>query len=701
MANGKKRPFVIQHDERDCGAACLSMVAEYYGKKLKLETCRGLIKVGPKGASMYGLIQGADKIGLNAEAYECDVCDLMNELKAGNAHFPLIVRVLNEEMYEHFVVLYSINEKIVTVGDPAKSKILKLSLSEFENIWFGQLIVFEKREDFVSDDEREHNITKYFEEIKRQKRFMLLVLMGSILILFINLAGTYLFRFVLSESNNEFSIWGHVVTDGIEKVCFVLVFLYLFRIFVEIIRCNILTVVTKNIDLSITMKYYKHLLKLKTETFDTRQTGDFISRFYDTGEIREAVSSLVLSAIMDAGMAVICGVLLIHLNFNMFLITLVTISLYAVIILIYGNKIKKAKNDIMAAEARVTSLLKESIDGIQTIKAYNIEKKNFKKIFGLYDRLTDKLLIGTRVVNMQNALATFVASAGIVVVIGIGYKEYLKGSLTMADLFSFYYMLDYFMGPISGLINLQPAIETAIVAADRLADVIDMEEEQDEQDELKVGLLDGDIVFNDVTFRYGYDAPVLNHLNICVRKGSKVAVVGDSGSGKTTMAKLLLGFYTPEEGTIYIGNTNLNDCPVSRIRNSIAYISQEIFLFEDSLYNNLTLGNPNIEKKEVENIVEKCGLIEFVNQLPFNYETLISEGGRNLSGGQKQRIAIARALISKKKIIIMDEVTSNLDEGLEKKINYMIDELPLDVTCIVITHREAVTRFCDNVYVLE
>ena len=691
-------PFVIQHDERDCGAACLSMVAECYGKKLKLETCRNLIKVGPEGASIYGMIQGADKIGINAEAYESDIHELISEIKAGNVHFPLVVRVLEEEIFEHFIVVYKMNKKRVIIGDPGKSKIHRISLIEFENMWMGQLITFERREDCICENEREFNFLKYFKEIKSQKKFMILALIGALIVLFINLAGAYLFRFILSDSYNTFYICGHIITNGIEKLCLTLAILYIFRMVVEIFRCNILTVLTKSIDVSITMGYYKHLVKIKTESFDNRQTGDFISRFYDTGDIREAVSSVVLSAIMDTGMAIICGAFLVHLNFRMFIISVVTVSLYAIVVLCYKNRIKKSKNDIMATEAKVTSLLKESVDGIQTIKAYNLEKRNIEKLYWLYDRFTDKMLIGTRIANKQNVVAAFIASIGIVIVLGIGYKEYLKGNLSMSDIFTFYYILEYFMGPISGLIKLQPDIEMAVTAADRLADVLDIDEEQIENDDNTREIINGDIVFDNITFRYGYDDPVLEHFNMEIRQGSKVAIVGGSGSGKTTIAKLILGFYYPEEGAIYIGEKNIKDCSVNILRNSVAYISQDAFLFEDSFYNNLTLGNPDADVDEVEKVVDDCGLRDLVNQLPYQYDTYILEGGKNLSGGERQRIAIARALISKKKIIIFDEATSNLDEDLENKINETIMKLPSDKTCIIITHRKAITNICDKVY---
>lgn len=694
MRKVHKYPFIIQHDERDCGAACLSMIAEYYGKKLKLETCRNLIKVDSKGASIYGLEKGAEKIGFQVESFQADLEDLKKEIKEGNVKLPIIVRIISEERFEHFCVLYEINDDNVIMGNPADTKIRRLTIPLFSEIWLGQLVTFNITEDFKEDNERVPSLLRFIGDLKGQGRFIIFGLLASIVILLINLAGAYLFRFILSDSYNSFLLFGNIIVDGIEKICIALVLLYIFRMIVEVMRCNVLTHLSKQLSMSITMKLYMHLVRIDIPAYEARQTGDFISRFFDTEKIKEALTSVILSAMLDSGMAIICGIILYNLNTKLFLISLVTISIYIMILKKFKDLIRKTNNDIMASEALVTSALKESIDGIETIKAYNLENKNTAVIGNLYEKSTNKILRGTRIVNKQIVLTAFVSSIGIVCVMGFGYKEYIRGTLSLADLFTFYYMLDYFMGPVAGLINLQPDIETAVIAADRVNDILDISKEHYTGEG---GLLKGDIVFQDVTFRYGYNEAVLNNFNLIIEEGSKIAITGESGSGKTTIAKLIMGFYSPEKGSIYIGNKEIKDCGVDTLRNSIAYVSQEPFLFEDSLYNNLIVGNPNIEASIVDQIIGECGLRDFIYNLPFGYDTLISEGGRNLSGGQKQRIAIARALISRKKILILDEATSNLDSNLERLINEIISRLPNDVTCITITHHREMVDICDKV----
>lgn len=606
--------------------------------------------------------------------------------------FPVIARVLSDEMYEHFIVIYNIDGKSILIGDPAESKVRNIEIYNLARVWLGQIITFEREKDFVYQNERENNLFRFNKDIKKQYKFMGLVLIESMVILFINISGAYLFKFILSDSYNTFYIFGHIVTNGIDKICLTLFLMYIFRAIVEIIRCNMLTTISKDMDISITMKYYSHLIKIKSEAFDTHQAGDFISRFYDTEKIRNALSSIVLSSVLDTLMAVICGVILSKLNIKLFVIAVITMGAYFIIVTAFKEKLKKVNNGIMAYGARVTSNLKESIDGIHTIKSYGLEEKNIARIKGLYEKYTDKILHGARVANIQGVLTAFTGSVGILIVLSVGYKDYLKGIINISDLFMFYYVLDYFMGPIMGLLNLQPDIEAAIIAADRISDVLDISEENDNNNTEK---LNGDIIFDDVTFRYGYDEPVFEHFTCKVPKGSKVAVSGKSGSGKTTMAKLLMRFYTPESGSIMIGSKNIERCSVESIRSSIAYIAQDTFLFEDTIYNNLTMGNTTVDEKDVDFFVKKCGLDDYINRLPLGYNTIISESGKNLSGGQKQRISIIRALLSGKNIMIFDEATNNLEEELEHVINELIVNLPNEVTCLIITHREKIIEKCN------
>ena len=693
-----RKPFILQHDEKDCGVACFLMVAEYYGKKMGFEAGRKLTGANARGNSIYDIVKGADRIGLNAEAYEGNIEELIKNTKNKTINLPIIVRVVSEDLYEHFIVIYKIYKNSVMVGDPADLKIRKIKINDFEKKWLGQLIIFSRRSNFEPGNEKRISIIKYYKEIIKYKKIMILTLLASAFILLIDLSGAYLFRFILSNSHNTFFVYGKVIKDVIWKICAALIILYFFRMITEIIRSNLITVIAKKLDVSLTMKYYEHMLRLKMEVFNSRTTGDFVSRFFDTAKIREAISSVVIDAILDMVMGAVCGIILFKLNYKLFFVSLITIIAYSVVVIQFRNHIRRTENDMMAGQAVLTTKLKETVDGIQTIKAFNLEDNNIKCMYDLYNKLTGKIQLKTRVTNLQSVITNFITSVGIIVVLSAGYKEYLAGIISMADLFTFYYILNFFLYTISELISFQPCIEAAIIAADRLSDIMDIEEESNSISE---ELLGGDIIFDNVTFRYGYNDPVLECLNLRINSGEKVMIKGGNGTGKTTIAKLLMGFCYPESGDIYIGGTNIKKCAASSIRKNVSYISQDTFLFTDSIYNNLVAGNTEIDKFEIEEIVKRCGLMDFINKLPAGYDTLISEGGVNLSGGEKQRIAIARALINKRKIIIMDEPDSNLDSFNRMKFNETISNIKDDVTCLIISHNEEIANYCSKVIELK
>ena len=275
--------------------------------------------------------------------------------------------------------------------------------------------------------------------------------------------------------------------------------------------------------------------------------------------------------------------------------------------------------------------------------------------------------------------------------------------MTLGSLITFNALLAYFLDPVKNLINLQPTMQTAIVAAERLSEILDLELEkvQDEKRKLYPASLNLPIRIENLDFRYGTRRLVLENINMSINAGEKIALVGESGSGKTTLSKLLMNFYPWEKGEIFIGDYNLKDINLEALRNRIAYISQDIFLFSGTIRENLELGN---EDATMEDIIEACRLSkadEFINSMPLRYETMLEENGANLSGGQKQRLAIARALLKKPDILIMDEATSNLDSITEKAIEKTINSLSRNITTIIIAHRLSTIMRCDKIFVME
>lgn len=728
-------PFAQQHEEKDCGAACLSMISEYHGLKLPYARFREWIKVDEQGANIYGIVTGAGKAGFIADALEGTGEELLEGIETGEIRFPFIARILTKDLFEHFVVIYGMKKDKVIVGDPGKSRITKITIEEFLKQWLGDIIIFKPSEAFEKRNERKGTFTKYFTYILSQKKVLWFVFLISIIISLINISGSVIFEYILTESFKEESVddksdgsrvdepaeSGNVlatrdissnvsakiiekvsmVFDNMAAVCITILLMYLLRSLLEILRGYSLAVMTKKMDIPITLEYYDHMTELPMEFHETRKTGELMSRFYDISKIRDAVSSTTLTLMLDTIMAIACGALLCYMNGVLFLITLAIMLSYMLIILLFRNPIKSINYRLMEEEARVTSYLKESIDGIGMIKSYQSERSVKDKLKKLYVTLMDSGVKGSMLYQVQDSLVSLFASAGIVVLLWVGTYLCVHDVIKIADLFVFYYLLSYFLSPVSNLINLQPELQTAMVAAERLNDVICADKEKKNEYKEDIRSLNSDIRIENIDFRYGNRNLVLQEVNMVFPKGKKIAIVGESGCGKTTLAKLLLGFYHPEQGRILIDGKEMTDYSLTSLRNHIAYISQDIFLFSDTIYNNLRVGDERITDEEIRDMCERIGVNRFIEQLSMGYETMLEENGNNLSGGQKQRLAIVRALLRKPDVLIMDEATSNLDTVTENHIKRILESYSENMTLIMIAHRLQTIKSCDMIYVMD
>ncbi|SMR89811.1 ABC transporter transmembrane region [Caldicellulosiruptor bescii] len=341
------------------------------------------------------------------------------------------------------------------------------------------------------------------------------------------------------------------------------------------------------------------------------------------------------------------------------------------------------------------------LHGIEVVKAFNIEEDvNFKTESKFVKLLKDVFKVAN-LNNLQSNISSAIAAVGVMVILWVGAHKVINGQMSIGELFTFNALLAYFVDPIKNLIGLQPMLQTAIVAAERLSEILELESEFQDDEERKLSpSLKGDIEIEDLNFRYGTRQLVLRDINLKIRRGEKIAIVGESGSGKTTLAKLLLGFYDYESGEIRINGYNLKDINKKYLREKIAYISQDIFLFSGTIFENLVLGNRNIKMEDIIEISRLTTLDEFVSKLPLRYNTMIEENGANLSGGQKQLIAITRALLKNPEIVIMDEATSNLDSVTEQAIGKVVEKVCEGITTIIIAHRLSTILKCDRVVVM-
>ena len=714
--------LIIQHDERDCGAAALSMIATHYGLKLPISRYRELTKTDKSGTNLYGLVNGAEKIGLKAEALSGTPDELKEGIANGEIGFPFIAHTVSEDAMLHYVVVYGLKHGRFLIADPGKGK-RRLTPEQFFSCWTGYIVTFEKTGTFRKGNETKGSFVKFFAMLRGQYRRLILILVLSLIISAIGILGSFVFQLVLDDLTPVYeevgevhieetehihegeSPVGHFLesvvahTADINLVFCALIGLYLLQAGIQLARSYLIILLSRKIDIRLTLSYYDHIMALPVSSVIVRQTGEYLSRFSDTATIRQAISTATLTLLMDSLMVIACGFILYAQNACLFYVSLLMIFFYAVVVLAFRKPIERSNRSAMERDARLQSYFKESIDGVETIKAAHAEEQVKEKTTGKFYDFIDAILKSSVISASQDTIVGTIELIGTVVILWLGFSMALAGRMTVGSVITFYALLAYFTEPIKNLIGLQPTLQTAFVAADRLNDILELKSE-----DMKTGAIPPPKIsrwdFQNVDFRYGNRELTLHKVSLTLQRGEKIAIVGESGSGKTTLAKLMMRFYESERGEILADGQNINTFSLTELRRNIAYVDQDTFLFSDTILNNLRLGNEAATEDEIRRVCEISHAAEFIERLPMKYETPLDENGANLSGGQRQRLAIARALLRKPQLLILDEATSNLDTITESGIRNTIFCLDSNLTCIIIAHRLTTVKNCDRIYVM-
>ena len=709
---------------RDCGAACLAMVAKHYGMSLPITKCRELTKTDKIGTNLYGLVDGAEKIGFKAEALSGGPDELAEGIANGEICFPFVAHTVSEDTMLHYVVVYGVKHGRFQIADPGKGK-QRMTPEQFFSCWTGYIVTFEKTAGFQKKNETKGSFSKFFTLLKGQYRKLAAILALSLVISAIGILGSFVFQIVLddffSEPYAEESVdigeveeHSHEDESPLERtvealavyaknfhvIFCVLIAMYLVQAGIQLARSYLIILISRKIDIRLTLSYYNHIMNLPVSSISVRQTGEYLSRFSDASTIRQAISTATLTLLMDSIMVVACGVILYLQNRRLFFVALPVVILYAAVVLIFRKPIEKSNRSVMENDARLQSYFKESIDGVETVKAACAEKQSKEKTTGKFQRFIDAIVKSSMISALQDTLAGTIELIGTVAILWLGFYMALSGQVTVGSVMTFYALLAYFTEPIKNLIGLQPTIQTAFVAADRLNDILDLHSEEIEEGGETLPVIDT-LAFQNVDFRYGNRELTLEDISFTISKGEKIAIVGESGSGKTTLAKLLLRFYEPERGSLLLNGGDVKELDLYALRRAVAYVDQNTFLFSDTIKNNLKLGNAEATDAEIEQVCKISRADEFIGKLPLGYDTPLDENGMNLSGGQRQRLAIARALLKKPQLLILDEATSNLDTITEASIKNTISQVNSDTTCMIIAHRLTTIRNCDRIYVME
>ncbi len=685
--------FIRQEDIKDCGPICMAMISRYYGLSVSIEKLRVYGGTDLQGTNIKGLMAIGEQLGFDVKGVRAESQDTLREIP-----LPAIAHVVTENGFSHFLIIEKVKEDKITVIDPAKGRQSK-TIEEFCQRWTGVLVLIKPNSHF-NKGKIDASLWPIFASLFKSNKSLITSLFFSSLILNIfGFLGTFYFKFLVDDIiPNELLNSLHIISLGV-------LLLYVIQVILNYFRSHLLLYFSMRTDITLMLGYYKHVINLPLSFFETRKTGEIISRFMDAGKIRDAFSTTLVTLMIDILMISIGTILLYLHSPKLFTITLLFLPIYVLLAFIFKNPYEKLNREEMENSAKVNSYLIESLSGIPIIKSYNAEKDVFHKTETYFIRLLKKIFVLGVYTNIQTSLKGLLDFSTGLTILWVGSKYVIEGTMTLGELLTFNALVVYFLGPIERLLGLQPIIQSAIVATKRLGEVFQLESEKDLTDhqKIKFSFFNKELKFENVSFRYGTRKNVLNQISFNVPKGQHVAFVGESGSGKTTIAKVLMNFYDPLSGNIIFDDYNLKEISKTSLRDGISYVSQDTFLFSGTILENLMFGLENIvDLKEVIEACKKACAHEFIEELPMRYESPIEENGGNLSGGQKQRLAIAKAILKKSDLIILDEATSALDSTTEQNIIKELRLLKEDgVTLVMIAHRLSTIQHADQIFVMK
>ncbi|MGY5353169.1 ABC transporter ATP-binding protein [Wenyingzhuangia sp. IMCC45533] len=447
----------------------------------------------------------------------------------------------------------------------------------------------------------------------------------------------------------------------------------------------------------------KKVLSLPINFFDNQKSGALVSRIMsDVEGVRNLIGTGLVQLVGGTITAIISLILLIKISWTMTLFVLIPISIFGIIALKAFGYIRPIFRKRAKIKAEVTGRLTETLAGVRVIKAFNAERQEslvFEKGVNLLFQNIKKSLTATALMTSSSTFLLGIASTGIM---GIGGYKIMTGDLTIGDFLSFTLLLGFMIAPIVQMSNIGSQLTEALAGLDRTEELMNMRAEDEDPDRtIEIKEFKGDLNFDNVSFAYEDNKEVLHNISFNAISGSVVALVGSSGSGKSTIAGLSATFLNPNSGVITIDNQDLSKVKLNSFRKHLGVVLQDEFLFEGTIKENIMFPRPNATTDELEKAVQAAYVNEFTDRFELGLNTLIGERGVKLSGGQRQRIAIARAILANPKIIILDEATSNLDTESEVLIQKSLDQLTKDRTTIVIAHRLSTIRKADQILVIE
>lgn len=690
-----KYTCVRQTEQSDCGAASLATICLHHRRQVSLPRLRDLAGVDRIGASMAGLRRAAEALGFVATGVKGPWAAL------ATVPLPAVAHVRNPDGFGHFVVLHRADGTQAIVADPARG-VVKLTRGQFEAMWSGRLLLLAPQPEF-----RRQAVTEGAAPHSRLGRLLALLAPNGGVLARVGLVAVLLTLLGLLPA-----VFVRVLVDDVlpgaqlgvlDMLGIGMVIVLGFRVAFSAFREYFLGHLARRIDLQMQSEYLRHVLRLPLRFFETKRTGDIMSRMIDVAKINAVVGGVALGVAVDVLLLGVFVGIMFYFDVRLAAVSCAFIPVLLLGLYLHQRALVRHSRELMEHGARLQSRLVEDIAGVATLRACGAVAERAHR---LDERLVDTAqsrfrmrLLGLSMTSTE----ALVSGAASLVVLWYGGHLVIEGALSIGQLMFFNTLLAQMLVPLRSLTQANLTVQEGLVALERLGEVVDLDPEIDATARVcPAPAVTHAITLEGASFAYNTRGArtVLDRVDLVIPAGRTTAVVGASGCGKSTILRLLMGFYRPTAGRVAVDGVDLRDIDLEQWRSGVSWVPQDPTVFDGSIAENVALGDPCVDLARVVAACRLAGLGEFIDALPDRYDTAIGERGAALSGGQRQLLAIARAIYRNAPIVVFDEATSMLDGGTERALRDRLAPWLAGRTVVVVAHRLASVRAADWIYVM-
>lgn len=701
---------ILQYNEEDCGAACLATILRFYGQSIPFSDIKRKLAYGKDGANILGIVEVAKEYNLNSKSLKGNFNELKEGIQNNEFQLPIIVHTVLKNGSGHFLILRKILDGKVKVFDPSVGK-RKLSFKEFEDMWTGYIIGFEKQEELKNIKIPSKKYEAFLKEFFSQKKYILNLIVASIFITIISYLSASFIKIIVDnyilqgkKLNSSIELFNFIVINV--KFIIVLIIAILFiQLILNIFKGIITSKISKKLNFDFSNFLYKKILNLKSVFFNRMESGEITSRFQSIISLQQLLINSFLTITLESICSIFGGIVLFTINPKLFMIVCIMIIIYALLVTLFIPKLKKFNKQFYSKYSESLTFFSQTLRGIDTLKISNSQNWFRKKFLNTISKSSEYQYKSQKYGSILNSLVSFIDSIGTFIILVFGAGLVTSGNISLGSLISFQALMYLFLDPLKSIILLQDELQNLSVTIGRLNDILKEPSEDEENDAyLQITTFENfEIELFNVSYSDGFNFPIINNINLFIKQGQHIGIIGPSGSGKTTLLKILATINSPTQGDYLIGNVPIQNYSLEYIRSNIAYVEQEPHIFPATVKENLLMGKVFPEDSKYFDLVcTACGIYDF-NELEksiLNFKLI--EDGNNLSGGQKQKIGLARALLKKPKLLILDEATSNLDSESEKNIYEFLKNLGKKITIINVSHNDYINKYANNlVYMKE